>query len=281
MYHNIGTCRFYCNVLEFLRKSKLFTTTNTSIHTLPVKYSQGYFNIATESIYDMMSTGQHFLACLNYPANGYFSVTGADLETIPGTSDSDGFRIATFTETLDTLTMEAQGGSIILGSYYDMEKNADLSLSISREYGGTTETKTQNGSYTSNTLWNAPPLWRDLSQWSIRNDKKDFINYATGKRVWSLKFSYLTSSNFWGANQLLSSFSGTNTNLNSSNNNDFFTKVWHRTLGGKLPFIFQPDNSNNNPDQFAICTFKDDSLKVRQSAHNVYDVSLIIEETWA
>ena len=61
---------------------------------------------------------------------------------------------------------------------------------------------------------------------------------------------------------------------------NFFSQVWHKTLGGTLPFIFQPDNSNNNPDSFAICRLKDSSLKAVQSAFHTYDVSLKIEEVW-
>ena len=60
----------------------------------------------------------------------------------------------------------------------------------------------------------------------------------------------------------------------------FFSQVWHKTLGGTLPFIFQPDKDNNNPDQFAICMFKNSSLKIVQSAFQVYDISLSIEEVW-
>ena len=60
---------------------------------------------------------------------------------------------------------------------------------------------------------------------------------------------------------------------------DFFTQIWNK-VGVNLPFIFQPDNSNFNPDQFAICRFKDNSLKATQSAFNVYDISLSIEEVW-
>ena len=61
---------------------------------------------------------------------------------------------------------------------------------------------------------------------------------------------------------------------------NFFSQVWHKTLGGTLPFIFQPDSSNNNPDQFCIARFKDNSLKATQSSFNVYDISLSIEEVW-
>tara|TARA_R100000808_G_scaffold20899_1_gene45204 strand:- start:2184 stop:3581 length:1398 start_codon:yes stop_codon:yes gene_type:complete len=57
-----------------------------------------------------------------------------------------------------------------------------------------------------------------------------------------------------------------------------FNFVVNCTLGGTLPFIFQPDNTNNNPDQFAICKFKDGSYKVEQIAYNAYRVKLTIEE---
>ena len=69
-------------------------------------------------------------------------------------------------------------------------------------------------------------------------------------------------------------------NYNLFTDDSFFSQVWQKTLGGALPFIFQPDKSNSNPDQFAIARFRDNSLKVKRSAFNVYDVSIVIEEVW-
>ncbi|MAH51447.1 hypothetical protein CMI37_36870 [Candidatus Pacearchaeota archaeon] len=89
-----------------------------------------------------------------------------------------------------------------------------------------------------------------------------------------------------GDSMILDKFELTTTNMttlfkeNLLTNDNFFSQVWHKTLGGTLPFIFQPDNSNNNPDQFAIAKFDPNSLKATQSAHNVYDISLKIEEVW-
>ena len=51
-------------------------------------------------------------------------------------------------------------------------------------------------------------------------------------------------------------------------------------MGGHLPFIFQPDNNNNNPDQFAIARFDMNSLTYDQVANNVYNVKLKIRESW-
>ena len=81
---------------------------------------------------------------------------------------------------------------------------------------------------------------------------------------------------------------------NLLDDDNFFSQVWQKTLGGTIPFIFQPDapvlnttteppqyeGGNNNPDQFAICRIANNSLKATQTAFNVYDISLKIEEVW-
>ena len=51
-------------------------------------------------------------------------------------------------------------------------------------------------------------------------------------------------------------------------------------IGNGQRFIFQPDNTNNNPDQFAICQLDQDSLEIKQVANSVYDISLKIKEVW-
>ena len=67
-------------------------------------------------------------------------------------------------------------------------------------------------------------------------------------------------------------------NTNPMLSDDSFNFVWNCTLGGTLPFIFQPDNTNRNPDNFSICTFRENTLSVTQQAHNVYKLSITIDE---
>ena len=52
------------------------------------------------------------------------------------------------------------------------------------------------------------------------------------------------------------------------------------TLGGQLPFIFQLDSSDFNPDKFAVVVFDQDKFTYEQFAHNIYNISLKIRETW-
>ena len=38
------------------------------------------------------------------------------------------------------------------------------------------------------------------------------------------------------------------------------------------------ENTNNNPDQFAICNFRENTLSVQQVAFNTYKLSITIDE---
>ena len=59
----------------------------------------------------------------------------------------------------------------------------------------------------------------------------------------------------------------------------FSAQVLNKISHGQK-FIFQPDNTNNNPDQFAICVLDQDSFSMKRTAHNVYDISMKIKEVW-
>ena len=189
-------------------------------------------------------------------------------------------------------------GSVLYGTYYDMPNTPNLSLKMSREYGSTKESATINGSSVSNTMSSKPPKWGDLGAWELdgilgSGDQAKDVS-RSGRKIWGLKFSFMSDGDLWSSNQMLNRYRtdisdgidnddlavALSFNYNLLTDDNFFSQVWHKTLGGTLPFIFQPDNSNNNPDQFAICRFVDGSLKATQSAFNVYDISLSIEEVW-
>tara|TARA_Y100000593_G_scaffold53022_1_gene99272 strand:+ start:1281 stop:2816 length:1536 start_codon:yes stop_codon:yes gene_type:complete len=59
----------------------------------------------------------------------------------------------------------------------------------------------------------------------------------------------------------------------------FSAQVLNKISHGQK-FIFQPDNTNNNPDQFAICVLDQNSFSMKRTAHNVYDISMKIKEVW-
>tara|TARA_R100000808_G_C2147077_1_gene154984 strand:- start:1800 stop:2936 length:1137 start_codon:yes stop_codon:yes gene_type:complete len=194
-------------------------------------------------------------------------------------------------------------GSIAICSYYTMPKSPEMSITLSWEYGGSSHKTSIKGNSISNTMWSKPPMWGNLPPWELidPNNTTHAVpvdDYKSGRRVWDLKFPHFQDSDLWGSNQSLDhtliSDSGldsldilTDESLEDSTfqwnimtDDNFFSQVWQRTLGGSIPFIFQPDSENYNPDQFAICRIKDNSLKADQIAPGLYSISLEIEEVW-
>tara|TARA_Y100000593_G_C4260224_1_gene311787 strand:+ start:31 stop:1215 length:1185 start_codon:yes stop_codon:yes gene_type:complete len=61
---------------------------------------------------------------------------------------------------------------------------------------------------------------------------------------------------------------------------NFISRVWVPTLGGTIPMLIQLDHSHNRPDNYAIVTIKQNSFNVTPKAPNIYNFSMILEETW-
>ena len=315
-YQNVGTPRIYLNIPEYLASTGV--TIDPVFRTLPVSgVSEA---LESDQIPDISTLTpdslfhKRYVAILGHGATAiqlegygqrYNIVNGSIGGVLPGFSIIRVHAIPT------SIGYTGTGfGSVLLGTFYDFPNTPNLSLTMSREYGGTKEFTTHNGSSMSNTMWSKTPMWGNLGAWELDDGNFPAQSLSkSGRRTWQLKFSYMDDSDLWGSNQMLSYIANTTLdyegqgvadpdgdihttteddgsltdedfNYNLLSDDNFFSQVWHKTLGGTLPFIFQPDNSNNNPDQFCIAKFKNNSLKATQSSHNVYDISLSIEEVW-
>ena len=69
-----------------------------------------------------------------------------------------------------------------------------------------------------------------------------------------------------------------NTTTDTLLQEDTLQRAIHLTNGGQLPFIFQPDSTNNQV--FAIAKFDTKSFKFDQVAMNTYNVKMTIREIW-
>ena len=228
-----------------------------------------------------------------------------------GLPRKDGFSITTFDgssaqdgNTALSVKMRAYGdavydatprvNSVIIGEYYDMPHSPDLNLKMTIEMDGVKTIQSKGGATLSNASYTKPADWGSMGAWQLGGAS----NLRNGRRVWDLSFSYLSDTDVFpinastGYENITSSGYNTtadpvdiNTNedlffTNVLSGSDFFSVVWNKTMGGHLPFIFQPDNNNNNPDQFAIARFDMNSLTYDQVANNVYNVKLKIRESW-
>ena len=187
-----------------------------------------------------------------------------------------------------TPDFEYKIGSILYGTYFDMPHSPDLSLKMSVEMDGVKNIQTKGGAALSNVLYTKPADWGDNGAWQLG----DYPNFRHGRRSWDLSFSYLSDTDIMAkvaASSANEAFNADGTEIvdpydpiahTLRTESDFFSVVWNRTMGGHLPFVFQPDGNNKNPDQFAICRFDMSSLQYAQVANNVYNVKLKIRESW-
>ena len=208
-------------------------------------------------------------------------------------------------------------GSVIIGTYYDMPHSPELELTMTREMDGVNILRTKGGHDFIDKRYTKPPLWGgyydyetgisfDGGAWELIPEGATPTNQALsrpGRRIWNLSFNYLDDGDVFGPNQLLlnesftgsphyypfydnesdldgDDFQGGNQGYKSNllNDDNFYSQVIHKTNGGQLPFIFQPDNNNNN--EFAIAKLDMKSFKFKQVANGVYDLKLKIREVW-
>jgi hypothetical protein len=162
------------------------------------------------------------------------------------------------------------------GRFYDMPYAPELSLTMSYVYDGISETTSKGGSSLSNAMYSKVPDWGEVGAWQLDGNP----NYRSGRRVWDLSFNYLSDSD------VMPYMNATNyTEIYLHNDivgkvDNLFASVINRTMGGHLPFIFQPNKDNDEIDQFAICKFDMGSFNFEQVSHNVYNVKLKIKEVW-
>ena len=200
-----------------------------------------------------------------------------------------------------------QIGAISLGKRYTMPHSPDLNLTQTYDYG-VKEVETKGGASLSNNMWKNPK-WGQLGAWelaSVTNNVVDqnAVNLSplarSGRKVYDLSFSYLDDGDVFGANQTLSLGdnawsdiipgytydSGDTQTVNDNvqfaknilNDSSFFTSVIHKTNGGQLPFIFQPNSEDKTNMVIAKLDMK--SYSFRQVASNLYNISLKIREVW-
>ena len=200
-----------------------------------------------------------------------------------------------------------QLGSMVIGKYWDAPNSPDLSLTMSRRFEGIKRQKTIGGKTLANIYYDGPTEWSmngpegvvykyppfELDTRAYVDTEGYRIDYRSksglgrkGLRSWNLTFSYISEDDMWMDNEVSNKLTSDDipddgsgsADPNPMLSDDSFNFVWNCTLGGTLPFIFQPDNTNNNTDQFSICTFRGNSLSVKQVAHNTYTLSVTIDE---
>ena len=209
----------------------------------------------------------------------------------------DGFRIVINGFSSDS-NDEIKIGCVSLCKKWNPPHNPDLSLSMTRQYDGVKTTRTKGGATLSNaqytrggTFWANNHAWelssQDYEQAVGVGDSYRNIQRTLGRRIWSMNFTYLTPANIMPETESLDYYEsddytdwlGVTLHENSSS---FFSNVLNRVQGSHLPFIFQPNDTDNNtnPDQWAIVRFDQKDFTITQAAPDLYSLSMKLTESW-
>ena len=270
-------------------------TGNMNFYYAILNHNFGDNTSATFSLIDSAADGNGDAITPTQLLNGDGALNGSSIMT-SSSQLSNGYINSTFTDFTSLVI-----GAVSIGIQYTMPHSPDLKLNMEIEMDGTDTITTSSGASISNIKYTGNPLWNNGSNftnpfevYSSTLDVRSTGARRNGRKTWSLKFSYIADTDLFSSNPKASSYidpsvdtsnyasgdiaADTSYAYNIDTDDSFYAQVWNKTLGGALPFIFQPDS--NDRDDFYICKFDQDSLKISQSAFKVYDIAVKIIEVW-
>ena len=187
-------------------------------------------------------------------------------------------------------------GCISLCSKWTPPHNPDLSLSMSRQYDGVRTIRTKGGATLSNAQYTrGGSFWTNNYAWELSEGDYDVGDDARmanrnkqrtlGRRVWSMNFSYLTPANLMPEFETMDYYAteyDDNLDKNILQSQSFYARVLNRVQGSHLPFIFLPNDTddNTNPDQWAIVRFDQKDFSITQAAPELYSLSMKLTESY-
>ena len=196
---------------------------------------------------------------------------------------------------LTSISGNAFINSLCFGHYYDMPVSPDLALNMEIQFDGYSSIKTLGGSTLTRTRYKGAPKWGEYNPWEIGESEGSITR--NGRRVWSLKFSYISDNDLFASNYMSNphlNYNSTNTEYNTNNDltddgsefqytieddDSFIAKVLNFVGNGER-FIFQPNNDSSNPSDYAICVLDQKSFKITQKAFKSYNIGMKIMEVW-
>lgn len=169
-------------------------------------------------------------------------------------------------------------GSIMFGEYFDIPHSPDLSLSTTIDYDGVKTKKSLGGNTYSTSTNLGQPVWKKTNPFTLSTTAYDNEEWTfakrNGRKSHSMNFSYLTDTDVYASNDSGFSFTEFYDTLNF--HNSFYNKI----IGQHLPFLFCINGASTTTGDYGMYRLKDKKFTANQSANNIWDVKLNIEESW-
>ena len=230
---------------------------------------------------------------VNYQQWSNIEYDGWSLANITQTGSVDAYNLRLGIAPVENSYLEKplRIGSIMWGKSFTFPQNADLSETVSFDYG-VKQKQTISGKTISTANWTKPNNWITEPFGLTIPYQDNFENFArrSGRRTWNISFDSLTpekvmnqmpmlNSNGWTAQENhTTEADGITSEYNIYDSEDFFTNVVHRTMGGHLPMVLQIDANDYSPQNFAIVRLESNSFKITQKNPNLYNISLKLVE---
>jgi len=222
-------------------------------------------------------------------AGGHFApscteVINADtISTNVITPATDGHTIVTFPETnqrywgiqfegSDSGNFDASTdlffGCVLFGEYYDMPHSPNLAVKRSIDFDKIELQESLGGQRYSNAI--------SFGRQASSVTKSPFTNAVDGSQIYGgrinydMTFSYLNSTDLMPDNY--------DSVINNATDDAVVEDIWNKTNGRHIPFIFTADGSSTSESDYLFARFGNDRLDMTQVSHNIWDISLKIEE---
>ena len=181
-------------------------------------------------------------------------------------------------------------GSVMWGKTFEFPQNADLSETITTDYG-VKQKQTISGKTISQANWTKVNNWvtEPFGLTEPYGERGDNFQRRSGRRSWKISFDSLApekvmnqlmmmNSNGWTAqDNHTTQADGVKSEYNINNAVDFYTNVVHRTMGGHLPMMLQINSDDTSPQNFAIVRMGS-KYSITQKTPNLYNIKLTLTE---
>ena len=168
-------------------------------------------------------------------------------------------------------------GAIMLGEYIDLPNSPDLDVGFSIDYEGSKLLTSAGGSSFAASSYLGSPAWVKTNPWVIAAEASENqdtkISRHYGRRSYDMSFSYVADTNLFQSNM----HSAHGAMIDGS---DLYSQFYHKTLGQHLPFLFTIDGASTSEGDYGLYRLADGGLNTRQVAHQAWNTSLSLVESW-
>ena len=211
--------------------------------------------------------------CIQPANNGWTLITWAN-----NNSDNQYYRI----EFLDNggatsdFAQDVQIGAIMLGEYIDFPNSPDLEVGFNIDYDGTKLLTSAGGNTFAASSYLGSPTWAKTNPWALATAASENQTFASsrhyGRRKYDMNFSYVADTNLFLSNMRASA--------GMIDGSDLYSQFYHKSLGQHLPFLFTIDSASTGAGDYGLFRLADSEMKTKQVAHQAWNTSLSLVESW-